>query len=522
MSIFLCWSGDRSHDLARVVETLVRRTLTTLKEDEVFVSDRIEKGVAWFGSIVTHLESATAGIVCLTPENTESAWLHFEAGALALRLAKEGPYAPPQGEPRAEDPSTPRHRLFTLLHGVTGAALKGPLGAYQATSTTRPDMTEMIRSIASVLGEPHLEAFREAGSAIGKRDWNNFAATLEKIAVPARTLIPDLESLFQRKTFNEPLHLCADQAWARRYDGARLTHDKLQAHLDRVKAACSAHEHGLFEMLVTELDGYAMAIQSLLLPPRSFTLDDRGELKMDPGIKKSCEDRRLAIRSLAGRLVRPLDDPLQEAAVRFMGAETNEERKMIVHRLEGAIRREREVVFETVKKDADGRVSWEAINRLTMKREPIRFRESSWDLDRIYFYLLTQYFSTAVLRWEQVADGATPYAGAWEEGKAVPQRHDWLCAARDVEMEVERYRAKSKGGSLMPLTYALVALQEIDQQQAPNSDEARVAVTSALDLVEKDLGQELLTSEPGRVVDRTLKQMRAIASARGPQPADPR
>ena len=51
--------------------------------------------------------------------------------------------------------------------------------------------------------------------------------------------------------------------------------------------------------------------------------------------------------------------------------------------------------------------------------------------------------------------------------------HDWFCAARDVEMEVERFRAKSKGGSQMPLTYALVALQALKPQNAPENSDAR-------------------------------------------------
>jgi hypothetical protein len=296
-------------------------------------------------------------------------------------------------------------------------------------------MAAMMQSIASVLGEPHLGAIRKRGSVFDDGDWKKFAVSLEQIKVPARTLIPDLESLYQRKTFDEPLYRCADQAWLRHY-WARLTHDKLAPQLDRVKAACSAHEHGLFEMLVVELDGYAMAIQSLLLTPKTFTLEDRVELKMDAGIKTCCEDRRLAIRSLAARLLRPLDEPQQEAAVRFMGAETNEERKMIVHRLEADIRRKREVAFGRLKEDGDGVVSWKVLNTLTGRRGPIRFRESSWDLDRIYFYLLIQYFGTAVLRWQPERT----------TGKAVPLLHDWLCAARDVEMEVERYRARSKGG----------------------------------------------------------------------------
>jgi hypothetical protein len=42
-------------------------------------------------------------------------------------------------------------RLFTLLHGVTGAALEGHLSAYQSIITTEQDMAEMFLSLARVL-----------------------------------------------------------------------------------------------------------------------------------------------------------------------------------------------------------------------------------------------------------------------------------------------------------------------------------------------------------------------------------
>ena len=224
-----------------------------------------------------------------------------------------------------------------------------------------------------------------------------------------------------------------------------------------------------------------------------------------PRLRTCCEDRRLAIRSLAGRLLQPLDAPLWAEAVRFMAAETNEERKMIVHRLEGAIRREREVAFEQA---AVSDVSWDEVFReLTRNRRPIKFRESSWDLNRIYYYLLVQYFGSAALRWEPAEARAKSFAVAPATTVPLPMPHDWLCAARDVEMELERYRAKSKGGSLMPLTYALVALQEIDRQKAPNPDQARIAAQSALKQVQTELGDEVLSSDAGRAIRRVLLEM---------------
>ena len=491
MSVFICWSGGRSHEVAHAVRALLQSALPRLvggeEKIQVSISDEIEKGVAWFESIIERLRSARAGVVCMTFENVDNPWLHFEAGALAQRVAGARP-----GDPAGARPQDPR--LFTLLHGLTGAALKGPLGAYQATSTTKPDLASMIRSIAQVLAGRELAATLEC---IAEDEWKTFQEALEKVAVPVRTLVPNFESLFQRKTFHEPLNRCVDEAWLRRYDGARSTREQLVAQLDRVRAACTPHERGLFEMLLAELDGYSMAIEARLLSEKTFELSGEGELKMDPGVFACCEDRRLAVRSIAGILSDPLETPLREEAVRFMAAETNEERKMIVHRLEGPIRKQREAAFEQASTHPEGRVDWSPIfGSLTDGESPIRFRESSWDLDRIYYYLLIQYFGIDALHWRPGAPDGEPAA----------TQQDWLCGARDVEMEVERYRAKSKGGSLMPLTYALGALQEICRYPPPDPAAAKTRVQSARDVVLEEL-QPILDSPSASTLARVLREL---------------
>jgi len=470
-----------------------------LKEEEaVFISGNIEKGVNWFDSIIGHLKNSKAGIVCLAPENLQSPWQHFEAGALAMGFAfgKEAPSNPP---------------LFTLLHGVTGAELKGPLSAYQSTSTTRPEMEALVGRVTKILGKT------VPGDSITEDDWKKFQDALNRSTVKVSQLIPNLESMFQRKTFNEPLHHCADQAWLERYEGARITHERLDDNLSRVRAVCSPYEQGLFEMLLRELDGYAMAIRSLLLVERKpFKLLDNGELEIDTPTKTCCEDRRLAIRSLAGRLLHPLDEPQKkEEAVRFMAAETNEERKMIIHRLEGAIRLQREPTY--VKPSGVDA----ALEKLTDKRPPIVFRQSSWDLDRIFYYLLIQYFETFALHWEprpenqaggSVNTGGTAPVTVTESAGTIEtpppaMDNEWFCAARDVELEVERFRAKSKGGSLMPLTYALVALQALKPQNASENSDARRLVLAALDLVKKEF-QNLQELDGVRPIARLLDDMR--------------
>ena len=192
----------------------------------------------------------------------------------------------------------------------------------------------MMRALVDAMGADCLGVRPSRKAIISEDSWNTFAKGIGTIAVNAHTLIPGLERLFQRKTFTEPIHRCTDQAWLRRCDRARETREKLAAYQKRVKAACPKYEQGLFDMLLGELDGYAMAMESLLLRPRKFKLSNPGELQMSPATRTCCEDRRLGIRSLTARLVHSLEEPLRPEAVRFLAAETNEERKMIVHGLE--------------------------------------------------------------------------------------------------------------------------------------------------------------------------------------------
>jgi hypothetical protein len=503
VSIFICWSGQRSKCLAKAVQELLRDCLA-LKPEQVFVSDELEKGITWFDSIIKRVRKSNAGIVCLTAENLESPWLHFEAGALASHF-----WVVVSGSEQTDTtvPSTVSNtesRVFTLLHNVNVAELKGPLSAYQATSTTKKDMDLLVNLLAKTLKND------ASNSGIPDEHWNVFQKSLDDLTSPVRDLILDFESLFQRKSFNEPLHHCSNQMWVKRYEGTCLVRESLSAHRLRVRAACPQHEQDLFDMLLAELDGYAMAMGSLLLKPKKFGLGRLGELKIKESILTCCEDRRLAIRSLASRLLYPKDAPMrEEEAVRFIGAETNEERKMIVHRLEGKIRSEWEQTRVQTLESGKSNGNWmRAVSALVSRRQEmlsdrkellqrvIDFRRSPWDLDRIYYYLLVQYFCTGVLASGLGTDGRSKQ----------PDEIDFLCAARDVEMEVERYRAKSKGHSLSPLTYALVALCELGPQRAPPGCGALSAISAATALVKTDLS-EVLKSGVGRPIRCLLKEI---------------
>jgi hypothetical protein len=45
-------------------------------------AEEIGKGERWSINLAKELESSNFGLVCLTPENVNAPWLHFEAGAI--------------------------------------------------------------------------------------------------------------------------------------------------------------------------------------------------------------------------------------------------------------------------------------------------------------------------------------------------------------------------------------------------------------------------------------------------------
>jgi len=90
-------------------------------------AEDIDKGARWSIDIAKELESSSFGILCVTPDNVDSSWLNFEAGALSKAL----------------DAS----RVTPLLFGVRPTDLQGPLGQFQATRSDQDDIWKLVRSV---------------------------------------------------------------------------------------------------------------------------------------------------------------------------------------------------------------------------------------------------------------------------------------------------------------------------------------------------------------------------------------
>lgn len=125
----MVWSGDSSRSVAEELSVWLQRVIQAVKP---FYSPEIEKGAKWSSEIDEALENTRFGIVCLTPDNLDSTWIHYEAGA----LSKTG------------DAS-----ICTFLVGLSTADVRPPLGKYQHTLAKREDVLKLVKTINHKLGE---------------------------------------------------------------------------------------------------------------------------------------------------------------------------------------------------------------------------------------------------------------------------------------------------------------------------------------------------------------------------------
>jgi hypothetical protein len=127
--IFISWSGDASRAVAVALRDWLPEMFQTV---EPFVSSEdIAAGTLWFNTIGHELRRSSFAIICVTAENKDSPWLHFEAGAIGMAQGGE---------------ATPGNVVPYLL-GLTTSSLKPPLSLYQAIEATEPDTRRLAVAI---------------------------------------------------------------------------------------------------------------------------------------------------------------------------------------------------------------------------------------------------------------------------------------------------------------------------------------------------------------------------------------
>jgi TIR domain len=82
--VFISWSGARSRAVAKLLRHYLPRVIQPV--DPWLSESDLEKGSQWFSEVMTAMKPCRFAIVCLTPENLLSTWLHWEAGAIAMNF----------------------------------------------------------------------------------------------------------------------------------------------------------------------------------------------------------------------------------------------------------------------------------------------------------------------------------------------------------------------------------------------------------------------------------------------------
>lgn len=131
-NVFVSWSGDRSKTIANALKHWLPDVFQGIR---VWMSDHdIQAGARWNTDLGGELEASKIGIICLTPENLQSHWLTFEAGALSKSL-NESRVAPYRFQLRAAD-------------------VGPPLSQFQGVDANEEGTFKLVLSINDALGKP--------------------------------------------------------------------------------------------------------------------------------------------------------------------------------------------------------------------------------------------------------------------------------------------------------------------------------------------------------------------------------
>jgi hypothetical protein len=211
MKIFLSWSGEVSHQIAKVLNDWLPCVLQGVN---TFLSSDISKGDRWNDVLAEELKESQFGIICVTPFNIHKPWMNFEAGALS----------------RVID----RAHVVPFLFHVNAEELGGPLSQFQSTVYQREDVRAMVRSLNSQMNPP---VSSEILDRTFDKWWGDLNAQLQ--AIP-------LASGNETRTFYQWLYTRADldvNSIDAEYETAWIITNEVERYFDqnmkeKVKAAC--------------------------------------------------------------------------------------------------------------------------------------------------------------------------------------------------------------------------------------------------------------------------------------------
>lgn len=134
MKVFLAWSGASSHHVAKLLHGWLPDVIQSV--EPFMSSEDIRTGTRWFNEIGTQLEQTNFGILCTTPANLDSTWMHFEAGAVSKNVSQA--------------------RVSAFLFELQSTDIKLPLSQFQHVPTTQQGILKLMLDIDDASPEKKL------------------------------------------------------------------------------------------------------------------------------------------------------------------------------------------------------------------------------------------------------------------------------------------------------------------------------------------------------------------------------
>ena len=132
MRVFISWSGQVSKGTARALRAWLP---CVIQDVEPFMSEQdTEKSSYGLSRISKQLESADFAILCLTKQNLQSRWLHFETGVLAKSVGE--------------------NRVIPLLVGLTDSDIEAPMSEFDCVKIVEGDIRRMLMRMNNACRKP--------------------------------------------------------------------------------------------------------------------------------------------------------------------------------------------------------------------------------------------------------------------------------------------------------------------------------------------------------------------------------
>lgn len=167
MKIFISWSGPRSKIVAEALRKWIPRVIQSVKP--WISSEDIYAGNRWNQEIAIELEQSKFGIICLTPENMNTPWILFEAGALAKTINET--------------------LVCPYLTKLKSSEINGPLTQFQAVEDTKEGTLNLMTSINRALNENVLDEQQLEDTF--DRWWPDLEETLNNLPESEIDLVPE-------------------------------------------------------------------------------------------------------------------------------------------------------------------------------------------------------------------------------------------------------------------------------------------------------------------------------------------